>query len=53
MKCSIVKGDAICNLMNLSVHDVEISWYRLRKNYRFLQAKTLNDFLNEIHEQAE
>jgi ligand-binding sensor domain-containing protein len=43
----------IAQLMNISVRGVEISRYRLRKKLQIPSKQTLNDFLNEIHEQAE
>ncbi|MFT3749649.1 MAG: triple tyrosine motif-containing protein [Agriterribacter sp.] len=43
----------IAQLMNISVRGVEISRYRLRKKLQIPAKQTLNDFLNDIHLQAE
>lgn len=40
----------IAQLMNISVRGVEISRYRLRKKLQLPTEQTLNDFLNEIHQ---
>jgi ligand-binding sensor domain-containing protein/DNA-binding CsgD family transcriptional regulator len=40
----------IAQLVNISVRGVEISRYRLRKKLQLPTEKSLNDFLNEIHQ---
>ena len=43
----------IAQMMNITVRGVEISRYRLRKKLNLSRGKTLNGFLNEIHEGTE
>jgi hypothetical protein len=41
----------IAQLMNISVRGVEISRYRLRKKLQLNTEQSLNEFLNEIHQE--